>query len=298
MSTTKRGPYKKYTRRFTNEPRCEHGHTRREHPRCFEDNEYKPKENAKILLLDVETTPINAFIWGLWDQTISIDAIIQDWHFICWSAKWIFTTEILTDCLTSEEAKNHDDIRVSKSLWELLNQADIVVSHNGNKFDLKRMNTRFLYHNMLPPTEYKTIDTLKIAREQFSFTSNKLDYINKFLGLQEKTETGYDLWRRCFYGDEKALHEMQRYNMNDVSILEDLYLYLRPYIKGHPNLNLWSVESISICPNCGSKELIWKGNYYTNTLRYSAFRCTDCGAVGRAKTNNLSKEKRATIVKS
>jgi hypothetical protein len=248
-------------------------------------------------MLDIETTPIEVLCWGLWDQNISIGAIVQDWHLISWSAKWLFDSSIMSEAITSEEAKNHNDERICVSVWSLLDTADIVVTHNGNGFDLKRLNTRFLYHGMNPPKPCQSIDTLKIAKDQFNFSSNKLDYINEFLGLPIKEKTDFDLWRRCFMGDQDAINEMEHYNRNDADILEDLYLRFRPFIRGHPNLNLWNEENISICPNCGGEKLDWKGYYYTYTGRYQAFRCEDCGATGRSRKLDLDLDKRRTIVR-
>lgn len=252
---------------------------------------------AKILCLDIETTPIQAFVWGLWDQNVNTSAIIQDWHLLSWSARWLFSPDVMSDVLTSDEAKSHDDFRICQKVWALLDEADIILTHNGINFDIKKLNTRFVYHNMMPPKPFQNIDTLVVAKGVFGFTSNKLDYINSYLGLPQKTETDFALWSRCFYGDKDALQEMKKYNENDVMILEDTYLKLRPYIKNHPNLNLWSEENVSVCPNCGSKHLNWNGYYYTYTGYYSAFRCESCGATGRSRTLEASKEKRKTIVR-
>lgn len=256
------------------------------------------KTTAKILLFDIETSPINALVWGLWDQNINPDAIIQDWHLLSWSAKWLFDDEIMSDVLMPSEASEHDDCRIAKSIWKLLDEADITISHNGDKFDCKRLNTRFLYNGLPPVSHYQSVDTLVVAKNVFSFTSNKLDYINEFLGLPKKSETNFDLWKRAYFGDPEALETLSNYNNRDTEILEDLFLKLRPYIRNFPNLNLWSEENVSVCPNCGSQDLMWVGKfYYTYTGRYKAFRCGNCGAVGRSRQMDLDKEKRKTIVR-
>lgn len=255
------------------------------------------KNNAKILCFDIETTPINAFVWGLWDQNIQTEAIVQDWHLLSWSAKWLFDSEIISDVLTSEEAKKHDDSRICKSMWDLLDIADIIVGHNCNAFDIKKLNTRFIFNNMILPTPYQSIDTLVVAKNTFAFTSNKMDYVNKFLGLPEKDKTEFSLWIKCYNGDEESLKYMEKYNRNDADILEDLYLKLRPYIKGHPNLNLWNEDNISVCPNCGDSNLLWNKPYYTYTGYYNGFRCLNCGATGRSRYLKISKEKRKSVVR-
>jgi hypothetical protein len=275
------------------------------HPKCFAKGLIRgavnivPKSQPNILMLDIETSPISVLCWGLWEQNINIGAIIQDWHILSWSAKWLFSDIIVSDVLTPEEAGSHNDERVCASIWNLLDQADVVVTHNGNSFDLKRLQTRFLLHHMIPPRPYQSVDTLKIAKEQFNFSSNKLDYINEYLGLPKKESTNFELWRKCFEGDPESLQRLQVYNRNDTSILEDLYLRFLPFVKGHPNRNLWSADNVSICPNCGSERLDWGGYYYTYTGRYKSFRCLGCGATGRSRSLDpeFTKEKRATIVR-
>jgi len=252
---------------------------------------------AKILLFDIETSPIMAMCWGIWQQDINIDAIIQDWTILSWSAKWLFDDEIQSDVLTPYEASEHDDFRIVQSLSNILNQADIVIAHNGIQFDSKRLNTRCLYHGLPPIKHYQSVDTLIIAKNTFSFTSNKLDYINRYLGLPEKENIGFPVWRDAYYGNADALNKLHEYNIRDAAILEDLFLKLRPYIKNCYNLNLWSEDNISICPNCGSNDLTWNGNYFTYTGSYKAFRCLNCGATGRSKQLDLDKEKRKAIVR-
>ena len=256
------------------------------------------KTNAKILCFDIETSPLCCLTWGLWDQNINTQAILQDWHLISWSAKWLFSDEVISDVLAADEARVHNDSRITKSIWKLLDEADIVVSHNGDKFDCKRLNTRFLYNGLPPVSHYLSVDTLIVAKNVFNFSSNKLDYINNYLGIPQKTETGFELWKNAYFGDPKSLKMMEDYNRNDCEILEDLFLKLRPFIKNFPNLNLWSEENVSVCPNCGSKDLNWNGKYYyTYTGRYKAFRCDNCSAIGRSRELDLSKEKRKTIVR-
>jgi hypothetical protein len=256
------------------------------------------KTNAKILCLDIETSPICSLGWSLWPDSIQPEAIIQDWHMLSWSARWLFSSETMSDCLTSDEAVNHTDARISNSIWKLLDEASVVVSHNGNQFDIKRLNTRFLYNGLFPPTPYQSIDTLVVAKSVFDFSSRKLDYINQYLGLPVKEHTGFELWKQCYFGNPEALHTMELYNRNDCEILEDLYLRFRPYIRSHPNLNLWSVENVSICPNCASKNLDWSvKEYFTYTGKYKGFRCLDCGATGRSRQLELDLEKRKTIVR-
>lgn len=246
-----------------------------------------PHHSMKILVFDIETAPLKSYVWGIWNVNLghSLNMLESDWFMLTWSAKWLFDDKVMSDKLTSEEVLNEDDKRISKSLWDLLEEADVVVAHNGLKFDIKRINTRFLKNGLTPPMPYQVIDTLIHARRRFNITSNKLNYIGKFLGLGEKLDTGgFDLWKRCMQGEEEALTEMETYNIQDVRLLEDVYLALLPYIKPHPNVGLFVKEDVHSCPSCGSHDLKWEGTYTTYANQYDAFRCGGCGSIGRSRT--------------
>lgn len=246
----------------------------------------KPTHSMKILILDIETAPLKSYVWGIWNVNLghSLNMLESDWFMLTWSAKWLFDGKVMSDKLTPKEVNKEDDKRICKSLWALLEEADVVIAHNGVKFDIKRINTRFLKNGLTPPMPYMVIDTLLHARKRFNITSNKLNYIGKFLGLGEKLDTGgFDLWKRCMEGDEEALTEMEVYNIQDVVLLEDVYLALLPYIKPHPNVALFIAEDVHACPSCGSQELKWEGKYSTYANTYDAFRCK-CGSIGRSRT--------------
>lgn len=257
-------------------------------------SKYNKEIHTKILILDIETAPLLSFVWGIWEQNINAEAIVTDWFILTWSAKWLFKNKIYSARLTSKEALRQDDKRIMASIWTMLNEADIVITHNGDKFDIKKLNTRFLIHGMNPPLPYISIDTLKSNRKQFAHTSNKLDYINKSLNEERKMDhEGFPLWVKCYRGDPIALKIMEKYNVQDVVILEDLYLRIRQWIKPHPNLSLHITnEEIDRCPTCMSDNIrAEKKNYYTKTARYEAFRCLDCGAVGRHRNTIIGKQR-------
>lgn len=267
-------------------------------PLTYDTRNYKPfKEEevyAKILILDIETAPLLANIWGIWNQNINLDNIHSDWFMLTWAAKWLFEKKVYSAKVTPTEAIKQDDKRIVKSLISLLNKADIVVTHNGDRFDLPRINTRALIHKIERPLPYQSIDTLKVAKRKFAFTSNKLDYINQQLGLPKKTETGMQLWRDCFVGKKAGLLNMETYNINDVRIHEETYLRMRSWITPHPNIGLFIIDEHEHCPSCGSKELKMQGKYYATSMNvYETFRCINCGGVGKkrkasAKSRNLT----------
>lgn len=255
-------------------------------------NVVETKSNPKILIFDLETAPLRSYVWKIWKENINpLNGQLQSESFmITWSAKWLFEDKIMSDALTKDEILNEDDSRLVKSIYDLVNEADLVIAHNAQNFDVPVLNTRFIRNGLRPTTPYRIIDTLKEAKKHFKFTSNKLDYLGKILGLGEKIPTDFNLWVNCLKGSDKAIEEMRTYNIQDVLLLEDVYLALRPYIKSHPNLNLYIENDVCRCPSCLSDKITWEGTYVTNANKYYAFRCNNCGAVGRSRSAVL-KEK-------
>ena len=209
------------------------GHTRKE---LREMKSKIPISALKVLVFDIETAQMKVKVWQLrGNEYIEPTRILEDWFMVCWAGKWL-NGKSIGDRLTPREAKACNDKRIIKSLWSALNEADIVIEHNGDDFDIKKANTRFLKYGAELPKYYKTIDTLKLLRKNFRISSNKLDYACKFIGVGGKLSTGgIELWDKSELGDEQALSKMFRYCLNDVKITEKLFLKLIPYIK---NLNL------------------------------------------------------------
>lgn len=243
----------------------------------------------KVLILDIETSPMLAYVYGLWRQNIAWNHVEKNWYVICWSAKWLYEGDIMSDCVTGDEALREDDSRILKGMWKLLDEADIVVAHNALGADLPWLNTRFLMNGFNPPKPYHVIDTLKVVRRQFGFASNKLDALCGYLGIPHKDPTNFDLWRKCISGDEEALKYMVKYNKQDVKILEDLYIALLPWIPGHPNMG--NIMSDNICTMCGNGDLeeLLGRYYYTGVGKYKLYRCTHCGGIVRGR-ENLNKD--------
>jgi uncharacterized protein YprB with RNaseH-like and TPR domain len=206
----------------------------------------------------------------------------DSWWIITWSAKWVDSNEVMSGAVTPKEAKKKDDKRIVTELWELFNEADILIAHNAKKFDIKRSNTRFFLNGLTPPTPYQVIDTLLVARQMFELPFNRLDYLCQVLGIEMKHKTDYSLWTACVEGDEKALKYMQEYNNNDVFILEEVYYRLRPWIKNHPNLNLYQ-DKEGVCSTCGADNKYMKlnGKYPTNTNLFDAYQCQKCFSYSR-----------------
>lgn len=264
-----------------------------------------PDSKARILLLDIEVAPTAAYIWSTqtWNIRVTSEAIISKWFVLTWAAKWLGSKTCMSMKITSEETKTEDDSRIVQGLWNLMDQADIIVAHNGDKYDLPHLNTRFLLHGFSPPSPYRTIDTLRVARKQFAFQHNSLGAIGGELGFGGKYDVGgLPTWKKARKGDVAAIDKMDVYNVEDVYLLEKVYLRFRPWIRNHPNVGMYTHSNESCCANCGSEDLKEMGGkfYYTNTARYSLYQCQDptCGAINKERRTNLDREKAGSLVTS
>jgi DNA polymerase elongation subunit (family B) len=231
----------------------------------------------RILLFDIETAPNLAWVWGKWEQNV-ID-FERNWYMLSWSAKWLGEKDTLAfglpDFPLYQRDKRNDKQLVS-ALWKLIDEADVVVAHNGDDFDIKKTNVRFIENGLPPPSPYRTIDTKKVAKRYFKFDSNKLDDLGSYLGLGNKIDTGgFELWQGCMEGDMKAWKKMVAYNKQDVILLEKVYLKLRTWMQNHPNLNVIN-ETTGHCPLCSSSNVQRRGFSYTQTGKRQRFQCLDC----------------------
>ena len=251
---------------------------------------YNDIKAPKILIFDIETAPLKSYIWSLWNNDIrNHDMLLtSEWLMLTWSAKWLTSSKVMNASLTPKEIENESDKRITLRLWELLNEADIVIAHNGDKFDIKVLNGRFIKHGINPPSPYKSIDTLKVLKRKFRIPSNKLDYACKFLGIEGKLSTGgFELWKDFLKGDLKAINKMLLYNDQDILILEKLYLKLLPWISNHPNLNIITNHDEKSCPACGSNNLIENGYHITGTAKFKVHKCNNCGHQARERKNSF-----------
>ena len=229
----------------------------------------------KILLFDVETSFYHFVGWGTYKQYIQHYQITEHQYIISWAAKWLYDDNVQSDVVTSEESKNRDDKRILKSIWKLLDEADIVIGHNGDRFDLRKLRWRFISEDMQPPSPFRIIDTLKIARREFFAPSYKQDFLTKYFHLQNKLETNFQLWKDCEAGIPEKLEEMVKYNRHDVMGLEELYLKIRPYIHNHPNLGV--LMDKDVCPTCGADDIVeTNSEYITSANRFLVYRCNSC----------------------
>ena len=246
----------------------------------------------KILYLDIETAPHKVYAWGLFNQNVSINQIVEAGYTLCYAAKWHDKGRVMFDSIHQTEPK-----QFIEGVWELLNEADAVVHYNGEKFDIPTLNKEFLLHDLVPPDPYHQIDLYRVVRKRFKFASNKLDYICQALGIGAKVEhMGMDLWNKCMQGDNKAWKLMERYNKQDVALMPELYNRLLPWIQSHPNHALYTGEARPVCPNCGSVHVHKKGTETTKTMVYQRYRCADCGTPIRGRTTVLTRDKSKQVL--
>lgn len=227
--------------------------------------------NSRILFLDIETAPNVAFVWGLFDQNISHNQVKASSYVLCWAAKWEGRSAMQFDSV-----HRSSKVVMLKRIHALLDAADIVVHYNGNKFDTPTLNKEFVKAGLLPPSPYKQIDLLRICRQVFRFESNKLDSITQSLAIGRKFKHhGFELWTDCMDGKASAWRIMERYNKQDVALLEKVYHRLLPWITRHPSLRVAIAKLV--CPKCSSSKTQRRGEAITSTALFYRYQCMKCG---------------------
>lgn len=182
----------------------------------------------KILLLDIETTPMKVYTWGLWDQNIGINQIIEHTEMMCFGAKWLGQKKV-----TFKSAHHHGKQDMLETLHKMMDDADILVGWNSAAFDHKHIRREFLEAGLKPPSATKDLDLMTIVKANFLFPSNKLDYVAQKLGVGAKVKhSGFELWLDCMAGKESAWREMRKYQIQDVELLDKLYDVLLPWLPG------------------------------------------------------------------
>jgi DNA polymerase elongation subunit (family B) len=228
---------------------------------------------VKILAWDIENRPGEAYIWTPFPDYIPITQIKSSSEMMCFAARWVDKTPV------TFRSEFHDGReKMLQDLWNLLDEADALVSWNGAGFDTKHANRAFAVAGMQPPSPVKEIDLMQVARRRFKFMSNKLDYVLGQMGLEGKVQhEGFGLWLKCMEGDPKAWARMRRYNKQDVNALIPVYEAFLPWIKNHPNVN----EFGAACSRCRSTNLQMRGTERTQAGEYQRFQCQECGGWGK-----------------
>lgn len=230
----------------------------------------------KTLAIDIETSPNIAHVWSLWNQNVGLPQLIEPSRMICFAAQWIDQSHGVF------HSEHHESrLYMINAAWCLLEDADAVITYNGDRFDLPHLRREFLEAGFPPPSPFKSIDLLKTAKRVFRFPSNKLAYITKALGFEGKLETGgHELWKACMAGEANAWAKMEAYNRRDTAELIPLYERLLPWIPGHPSHAAFAGDDR--CPACGDKWLIRQGYAFLRAGKYQRYVCGACGKWSRS----------------
>lgn len=255
---------------------------------------------ASVLLFDIETTPIVGYVWQTYDTNVGANQVQRYSRILCFAAKWLGEPTIYWEAAdqAGKGPESIDDRGLCRNLSQLLGAADVVVAHNGKAFDLKRVNARLACHNLPPPVPHKFVDTYLLAKHEFGFAHRSLDGIARELGVGGKlAHEGFSLWLRCMDGDKDAWKAMERYNIRDVELLEQIYLRMRPFDRKHPNVGLLHADGVPRCVCCGSAELrpVLK-TARTDVSRFPMFQCRVCRKFMRSGTKLQSARSMRNIV--
>ena len=215
----------------------------------------------KSLILDIETSPLVVLVWDVGEQYIQHTQILKDWDIMSWSAKWVDEPD--SSMAYYDRRNSLSDLQILKPLWKLLNEADIVITQNGKKFDARKITARFIEHGLPPTSPYKHIDTYLVTKAVAAFTSHSLDYMTgklneKYKKLSHSKYPGMELWKQCLsikvveqpWKNPDAWDAMKEYNNHDVLSTEELYNKVSPWApKNTPTVYSGSY----VCKKCGGK---------------------------------------------
>lgn len=241
----------------------------------------------RILTYDIETSPTDAFVWRAFKENVSGPQIITPGKMICWAAKWYDEDEVIFAANWQMSQK-----RMVKKLHDLMGEADAVVTYNGDKFDELITNWEFALQEMAPPPPTKSIDMYKVVKQNFRTFQGRMDFVATELGLQGKLSTGgFELWRDVVLNkDPDARQVMEEYNIQDIHVLEELYMRLLPWVRNHPSHAHYGKDK-RVCPNCGSHKLQSRGYRKTKVSTFRRYQCQDCGAWSRDRLADKQAEK-------
>lgn len=255
-------------------------------------------KGPKIITLDIETSPMLVWTWGLFDQNIGLNQVVKEWRILSFCWKELGKEKVhYMDCRSDPE----DDSALLEALWTVLDEADIIIGQNLKKFDMRKINARLIMEGYLPPSPYKLIDVMLEARSVAAFTSNRLEWLSAYLADVPKDKhkefPGFELWSECLKGNRKAWNAMKQYNPIDVIATEEVYMALRPWMKNHPNIAVYSESEDVVCPKCNSTHVRKRGTQTTNTCVYVRYHCQDCGSWSRSRFTQNTLEKRKSLLR-
>jgi hypothetical protein len=231
---------------------------------------------VRTLYIDIESAPNVAHVWGLWNQNVGLAQLRESGRVMCFAAKWRGGKRV-----EFRSEHQHGRGAMLSDAHAMLAQADVVAHFNGRRYDIPMLNREFVIEGMQPPAPFTQLDLLSVVKRQFRFPSNKLSHVSEALGIGSKlTNEGHMLWVRCLAGESKAWKEMERYNRQDVVLLESLHDRLMGWT-GSQGGNARLYADGDVCPACGGNDLRREGHAYTATGAYQRFQCRSCGRWSR-----------------
>lgn len=254
---------------------------------------------AKIGLIDIETAPLEAYVWALFDQTVGLNQIKREWAILSFCFKPLGAPKSQLEYMDTRGEPMNDKPLLDR-LWEIMHEYDFLIAQNGKRFDKRKIQARLILEGYNPPSPVGIIDTMLQARQVAAFTSNKLEWLSTYLSDVPKSKhkefPGFELWAECLKDNPKAWDAMRRYNIPDVLSMEHVYLKLRPWASGHPNVAVFTNEEEIACPKCGSEDIHQHGYAYTNVGKYNRYLCNGCGGWSRDRYVINSKSKRRVLL--
>lgn len=252
----------------------------------------KEKCPVKILFWDIETLPHLSYHWDWWG--INVSPMIHNINLgfmISHAWSWGIDGEVHSSILTPEEILARDDTRIVLEMHSLFDNADVIIAHNGKKFDVKKANASFAHLGLKPPSPYKVIDTVRISKKSFNLPSHSLAFLCEYfkLGVQKVKNDGFELWDRCYKADTEALELMEHYNRGDIPTLRKLYLFLRPW--GNDGIDISPlVQSDQLtCPTCGGHHVEDSGKTtIVGRKLQKVYRCSECHSQSKLNENSRS----------
>ena len=245
----------------------------------------------KTLIYDLEVSPILGWVYEKYDTNLV--EMEHDYFLLSFAYKWLGEKQVyvhaLPDYKTYKKDK-YDDKELVKDLHKVLSEAQIVVGHNMARFDERKSNARMVLNGLDCPSPHQVIDTLKVARQKFAFTSNKLADLAEYLNIpQKKMHVGSAQWIKAIHGDMETWNHIKKYNKRDIEVTEQVYLKLRSYMTNHPNMSVESGEMFN-CPTCGHDDLIKRGPKITKSGYKQYYQCKGCGSYCSTRTSTITTE--------
>ncbi len=231
-------------------------------------------KEPRILIYDIENSPESGWYWPPGYDT-NIIRVIDDWYLLSFAYKWHGEDEVYFE---RKAARRGDDKALCRKLWKLYDEADAVLAHNGDSFDQRKAWTRMSYHDLGPCSPYIELDTLKLVKQKFKHSSNKLDSLARYYKIGEKLPTqGFDTWVGCMNNEPESWTVMERYNRNDVVLVDGLYSRIAPYVRTKLNMQAWT--GTFSCVKCGSRNLEKRGykSRGGTDRSHRQWKCLECG---------------------